>query len=334
MKKIINEPAQIASEALEGFLLAYPDLYERVPRVNGFIVKSKQDKVQILIGGGSGHEPMFSGFAGYHLADAVANGNVFASPDPKTILEVTRAADCKKGVLYLYGNYAGDNLNFEMASELAQMEGIQTAIVRVNDDAASAPLERKSERRGIAGDVFAIKMAGAASSLGYDLETVRSITQRAVDQTRSIGIALSPASLPNGKPNFTIGPDEMEFGMGIHGEPGIRRDKLSSADTIVTDMMRPLLNDLPFRQGDEVCLLVNGLGSTTLLELYIMNRKIHELLSESGIGVYDTDIHSYCTTLEMGGASISLIKLDSELKKLYDMEAWSPYYCRKGKVIV
>lgn len=332
MKKIINNPENVVAEMVEGFISAFGSDYEKLPNVNGIIKKKKQDKVGVLTGGGSGHEPLFIGIVGDGLADGAALGNVFAAPTPNNVLEVTKAIDSGKGVLYVYGNYAGDTLNFDMGAELADMEDIETRTVLVYDDVASAPLDRIQDRRGIAGDVFVIKVAGAAAEAGLSLDEVARVAQKASDSTRSIGVALSPGSIPStGKYTFTLAEDEIEFGMGIHGEPGVKRTKLMTADELTVTMLDYLIEDMPFTSGDEVCVLVNGLGSTTLMELMIVNRKAAEVLKDKGIKVHDTHINSYCTTQEMGGVSISLLRLDEELKGYYDMPAYSPYYIKRGK---
>ncbi|ENH96136.1 Glycerone kinase, partial [Gracilibacillus halophilus YIM-C55.5] len=300
------------------------------PNENGIVLTEKKDKVAILIGGGSGHEPLFFGFVGDGLADGVAIGNVFAAPTPDTILDVTKAIDSGKGVLYLYGNYSGDVLNFDMAAELAEMEDIDTDTVLVTDDIASAPHNKKSERRGIAGDIFVFKIAGAAADAGLTLDEVSRVAKKANDNTHSIGVALSPGSIPGeNQPTFTIGDDEIEFGMGIHGEQGVKRTKLMSADELSDEMMEYLLNDIELTNNDEVCVLINGLGSTTLLELFIVNRRVTEILENKGVHVFDTDVNNYCTTQEMGGFSITIMKLDDELKKYYNSPAYSPYYIKK-----
>lgn len=328
MKKIINSPETCVDEMLEGYLAAYGDLYVRSPTVRGFAVRDKKDKVGILIGGGSGHEPLFGGFVGEGMADGVAIGNIFASPDPGTVLEMTKMVDAGKGVLYVYGNYAGDNLNFGMAQEFAEMEGIQVKIVTVSDDVASAPAARMTDRRGIAGDVFVLKIAAAAADRGWPLERVYAAAQNANAHVRSIGIALGSGSIPGQEAIFSLGADEMEYGMGLHGEPGVKREKMAGADQIVDEMMRALLEDMPLAAGNEVCVLVNGLGATTMLELCIMNRRVSQILRECGVTVHHTDIHSYCTSQEMAGASITLMKLDEERKELYDAAARTPCYFR------
>ena len=275
---------------------------------------------------------MFSGFCGAGLADAVACGNVCASPNPQLIKEAAKSVDQGKGVLFVYGCYAGDNLNFDMAEELLQTEGIKTAHVRVWDDLASAPKERIPDRRGIAGDVFVIKVAGAACDAGFDLDEVVRITEKARDNVNSIGIATLPCTLPgNEKPTFELADDEMEYGMGIHGEPGIERAKMAPAEEIVDRMYAELKKEMDLKEGDEVAVLVNGLGSTPLLELNIVYYDLYRLLHKDQIKVYDADIKSYVTSQEMGGFSISFMRMDDELKKYYDAPCYSPYYA-KGSV--
>ncbi|MHB8065821.1 MAG: dihydroxyacetone kinase subunit DhaK, partial [Ruminiclostridium sp.] len=258
--------------------------------------------------------------------------NIFASPDPMTIFEVIKAADCGKGVLLVYGNYAGDCLNFDMAVEMADADGIKTKTIRVWDDVASAPIERIEDRRGVAGDIFVMKIAGAATAMGLSLEDAFRVTEKARDLIRSIGVAVSPGSIPGeDKPQFTLADDEIEFGMGVHGEPGVKRTKMMKADELTETMMDSLLNDISLKTNDEVCVLINGLGSTTLMELFIINRKVTEILSKKGINIYDIDINSFCTTQEMGGASITIMLIDEELKKYYDYPVFTPFYAKQGK---
>ncbi|MCL4394618.1 MAG: dihydroxyacetone kinase subunit DhaK, partial [Chloroflexi bacterium] len=279
-------------------------------------------KVGVLIGGGSGHEPLFHGYLGQNMADGAAAGNVFAAPTPDCILAATKVLDQGNGVLYVYGNYAGDNMNFDIAAELAAAEGIKTKTVRIWDDVASAPLEKIEERRGIAGDLFVIKIAGGVSAVSRDLDEVARATVEARDNTRSMGVAVAAGSIPEtGEPTFTLGDDEIEIGMGMHGEPGVSREMLLPADPLVGKMMERLVADLPFRSGDQVALLINDLGSTTMMELLIVNRKVREDLSKRGICVHDTLIGSYATCQEMAGFSISLMKLNDELTRYYDMPA-------------
>ena len=333
MKKIINNPRNVVQEAIEGYMYAFKDSLTKVENVNGIIRNNLKDKVAIVTGGGSGHEPLFLGFVGEGLADGAAIGNVFAAPTPNTVQEVAKAVDQGKGVIFVYGNYSGDVLNFDMAAELLDFDDIQTKTVLVADDVASAPEERKRDRRGIAGDVFVIKIAGAASEKGWSLNEVARVTQKAADQTFSIGVATSPGSIPGeSEPPFVLGDDEIELGMGIHGEPGMRRTKLMPADVLTDELVDKLLEESKIQTGDEVAVYVNGLGSTTLLELLIVNRRVAQILNEKGIKNYDMDVNSYCTTQEMGGFSITFLKLDAELKDLYDAPADSPYYKRAQKI--
>lgn len=330
MKKIMNNPNQIVDEMIEGYLMAYGKQLEKVGDINGIILRNRKEKVAILIGGGSGHEPLFIAFVGDGLADGVAIGNIFAAPTPDTVYEVTKAIDMGKGVLYIYGNYTGDVLNFDMGAELAEMDGIKTRTVLVWDDVASAQKEHIVDRRGIAGDVFVVKIAGAASAAGLDLEEVTRVAEKARDMTRSIGVALSPGSIPaTGRPTFTLPDDEIEFGIGLHGEPGVKRSKLLPADELTDIMLEQVFNDFEYLAGDEVSVLINGLGSTTIMELFVVSRRVNQILTQKGIKIYDTDVNNYCTCQEMAGVSISLLKMDEELKMFYSAPAYSPYYSKK-----
>ena len=318
-KKILNDPREVVSELLDGLLAAEGNMLKRVGDYQAVARTSIPDgKVAVLIGGGSGHEPMFPGFVGENLADGAACGNVFAAPDPETILAATRAVDRGNGVLYLYGNYAGDNMNFDMAAELAEEEGIQVRTVRVTDDIATPQI---AERRGIAGDVCVIKIAGAASSqAGMTLDRLHDVTAKARDNTRSLAVAVSAGSTPeSGEPTFEIGDDEIEIGMGAHGEPGVSREKMQRSEELVTKMTGRLIDDLPFTRGDKVVVIVNNLGSTTMMELLIANRSLHKRLADSGIDVHDTLVGSFITTQEMAGFSVTLMKLDEELQRYHDM---------------
>lgn len=328
-KKIINDPADVVREESEGFLAAFGKDIAAVPGVNGLVRKSiPQGKTALVIGGGSGHEPMFGFFLGDHLADAAANGNVFASPDPVTITKTAQAANRGGGILFLYGNYAGDNLNFDKAAENLAGQGIAVKTVRVWDDIASAPADRITDRRGIAGDVLMLKIAGAACA-HLDLEEAYRVSAKARDNLFSIGVGLEGATIPGQKePIFTLPADEMEYGLGIHGEPGIRRVKMQTADEIASGLVQAILKESGIQSGDTVCTYVNGLGSTTLMELMILNRKLAMLLQEAGIHVHDMDVNSLVTTMEMAGASISIMKMDEELLKYYDMPCKSPYYTK------
>ncbi|MFD1067034.1 dihydroxyacetone kinase subunit DhaK [Oceanobacillus locisalsi] len=327
MKKVINHPGDVVAEMLEGIMRAHQDDFQKLDGVNGLVKKELKDKVAVVTGGGSGHEPLFFGVVGDGLADAVAIGNVFAAPTPNTIQEVVKVADAGKGALFIYGNYEGDVLNFDMAAELLEFEDVQTTTVRVTDDVVSAPIERQQDRRGIAGDIFVIKVAGAAAEKGLSLEEVTAAAQKANEHTYSIGVALSPGTIPDsGEPTFTLADDEIELGMGIHGEPGMERTKLMPADELTNQLMEKLLDESKLTTGDEISVLINGLGSTTLMELFIVNRKVAQILEEKGIRMHDMDVNNYCTTQEMGGFSISLLKLDDELKTYYDAPANAPYY--------
>lgn len=330
MRKIINSPDCVVSEMMEGYISAYRRYYEKHPEVNGVLLKQRRkDKVALVIGGGSGHEPMFSGFVGKGLADAAACGNIFASPDPNTIYETAKAVSQGKGVLFVYGCYAGDNLNFDMGEEFLNEEGIPTAHVRVQDDVASAPKDRAEDRRGIAGDVFVIKIAGAACDKGLSLEETVRVTEKARDYTRTVGVATAPAQLPGiDKPIFELPEGEIEYGMGLHGERGVLRTEWQEADVLAERMYAQIMEDAQLAAGDEVCVLVNGLGSTTITELAIVFRKVKKLLDMDGIRVYDADLNSYCTSQEMGGFSITLFKLDEELKEYYDMPCYCPFYVK------
>jgi dihydroxyacetone kinase-like protein len=322
-KKIMNDPKKVVNELLEGIVAAYNG---KVKKLEGFnaLVKTKlpDGKVGLLIGGGSGHEPLFPGFIGKNMADGAACGHIFAAPTPDIIFEASKALDQGKGVLYLYGNYSGDIMNFDIAAEMAAEEGIQVKTVRIWDDVASAPLERIEDRRGIAGDLFVIKIAGAVSANIDNLNDVYRVTAKARDNTRTMGVSLAAGSIPEtGEPTFELPDNMIEIGMGLHGEPGVSREKMMEADPLAEKMMKKILSDLPFKKGDEICLLVNNLGSTTMMEMLIVNRKIWRILQKEGIKIHDIIIGTYCTCQEMAGISITMLKLDDELKKYYDMPA-------------
>ncbi len=332
MKKILNRSGDIVTQSIQGFLAAYDKYFEAVPETNCIVYKNRRKgKVSLVIGGGSGHEPLFSGFVGKGLADASANGNIFASPNPQVITETAKAVDEGKGVLFIYGNYEGDNLNFDMAEEMCGFEDIKTAHVRVWDDCASAPKERIEDRRGIAGDIYVIKVAGAACDAGLSLEEVLHVTEKARDNINTIGLATSPGSIPGlNKPTFELGEDEIEFGMGMHGEPGIERTTMKPVDELVDRMYDELKKEMSLNSDDEVAVLVNGLGSTTLVELNTVYYELDKHLKSEGIKVHDAEIKSWCTCQEMGGFSITILRLDEELKKYYDASCCSPYYAREA----
>ena len=330
MKKIINDPFAVVDEMIEGILAAHPDQLKPASPDNRAIVRADapvEGKVGIVTGGGSGHLPVFLGYVGKGLADGVSVGNVFSSPSMDQMFAATQAVNGGAGVLYLYGNYSGDVMNFDMAAEMADMEDIKVETVLASDDVASAPPENWRKRRGVAGIFFAYKIAGARAEEMASLEEVKAAAEKAVANTRTMGVALSSCTVPAaGKPTFEIGDDEMEIGMGIHGEPGVRRGKLEPADQIAEALTKAVVEDLPFHSGDEVSVLVNGLGATPPEELYIVYRKVHELLTAQGICVYRPYVGEYATSLEMAGCSLSLLKLDDELKRLLDAPAQSPFF--------
>lgn len=320
-KKLLNDPNNVPAEQLEGLLYACAGKLVKVEGYSGVYHRHiNKDQVIIVTGGGTGHEPMFAGYVGKGLADAAALGEIFASPSPDIIIETTKAAYQGKGVLFVYGNYAGDNMNFDIAAELLEEEGFLVKTVRVTDDISAAPLSRMSDRRGVAGDMYVLKIAGAAVSSGYSFEEIYEVTQKANFNTRTMGVALSACSIPQtGKFNFELADDELELGMGIHGEPGVRRQKVTTADEINNEIVESLCADIGLVEGDSVCITINNLGAATYSELLIANRKVYLELNKRGIHIHDTLIGSYCTSQEMAGYSITLFRLDEELKKLYDM---------------
>ncbi|TCP97347.1 dihydroxyacetone kinase DhaK subunit [Cricetibacter osteomyelitidis] len=320
-KKLLNNPSDVPAEQLEGLLYACGGKLTKIDGYSGVVRNDiKSDQVVVVTGGGSGHEPMFAGYVGKGLADAAALGEIFASPSPDIIIETTKAAQKGKGVLFVYGNYAGDNMNFDIAAELLEEEGIQVKTVRVTDDISAAPLSKMSDRRGVAGDMYVLKIAGAAVESGYDLDKLYEVTAKANFNTRTMGVALGACSIPQtGKFNFELADDELELGMGIHGEPGVRRQKMASADEINGEIINSLCADISLQAGDKVCVTINNLGSSTYTELLIANRKIYQELSARNIQIYDTLIGGYCTSQEMAGYSVTIFRLDDELQKLYDM---------------
>lgn len=321
-KKLINEGAAAVDEMLAGILAAHPRhlrALEGSPRSIIARQGPRPGKVGMVIGGGSGHEPSFLGFVGKGLADAAAIGNVFASPPPDPIIECAKAVDGGVGVLFLYGNYAGDVMNFDMAAEMLAMDDLEVRTVVTTDDIASASPEQKDRRRGVAGNVFVFKAAGAACDMMYGFDEVERVARWANERTFTMGVALSPCSLPQTlKPNFELGADEMEIGMGIHGEPGIARGPLKPADEVVDELVGKILHEMKPARGDRVAVLVNSLGSTPLMELYILMRKVKLMLDEAGLVIHLSLVGNYCTSLEMAGASITLMHLDDELQRLID----------------
>ncbi|MFC4564838.1 dihydroxyacetone kinase family protein [Nocardiopsis mangrovi] len=330
LKKIINRADDFVDEVTESLLLAHPDRLRAATADRRALVRADAPvarRVGIVTGGGSGHLPLFLGYVGQGLATGVAVGNVFSSPSAEQIAAATRAADGGAGVLYLYGNYGGDVYNFDLAADIVGPEGIATATVLGTDDVLSAPAGRESGRRGVAGLFFAYKTAGAAAERGDDLERVRAIAQRTVDATRTMGVGLSPTILPAaGEPTFTLGDGEMEIGIGIHGEPGSHRGPLESADAITDRFLDGILAELRPVAGDRVAVLVNGLGATPLEELYLVYRRVHQVLGERGVAIHRRYIGEFATSLEMAGASLSVVRLDDELAELLDAPADSPFF--------
>lgn len=329
MKKLINDPEAFVEETLEGILAAHPGHLKRCPGTPRGLMRADgpiAGKVAIATGGGSGHIPIFLGYVGRGLCDGVSIGNVFSSPSVEAMVEVTKAIHGGAGVLYLYGNYSGDCMNFDMAAEMCEMEDIQVASVRARDDVISAPVADKERRRAVAGLFFAYKIAGARAEEMASLDEVVATAEKAVENTRSMGVALSPCTIPAvGKPTFTLADDEMELGMGIHGEQGLQRSQLLTADEVATIMTERVLADLPYQAGDEVAVLINGLGATPPEELYVLYRRVHQILGAAGITVVKPFIGEYATSMEMAGASVSLLKLDEELKRCLLAPAVSPF---------
>jgi dihydroxyacetone kinase-like protein len=329
MKKILNEPTAYVDEMLDGLCLAYPSYYKRLGANGRVIARTNQEsagKVGIVTGGGSGHLPVFTGYVGKGLADACAIGEVFASPSVEQISDAIRAAHNGAGALLLYGNYGGDNMNFDMAAEMLEFEDIKTMTVRVADDVASASLEERTKRRGVAGLIYAYKIAGAKAEGGASLEDVAAAAQKAVDATRSIGVALTPCTVPAvGHPTFTLGEAEMEIGMGIHGERGVRRGPLRPADAVAEELVSLLLGDMPLKSRDRVSVLVNSLGATPPEELFIVYRYVAKRLAGLEVEIVMPLVGRYATSMEMTGMSLTFCKLDEDLERLLQAPCDSPF---------
>jgi len=323
MQRFINDPDQVVEDTVKGFVKAHSDIVRLAE--NPRVVVARQapvaGKVGVVTGGGSGHEPAFIGYTGRNMLDAVAVGELFSSPTAKSFHDAIRAADGGKGVVVLYGNYAGDNMNVKMATKLAAKDGIEVATVVANDDVCSAPASEREKRRGVAGEIFMWKVGGAKAATGAGLEEVRAAAQKAIDRCRSIGVGLGPCTLPAvGHPNFRIEPGTMEVGIGHHGEPGVRVEPLKTAEEVARDMVKIVLDDHGLPEGTEVAVLVSGLGATPLNELYILNDTIESEISARGLKIRKTWIGNYFTSLEMVGATLTVMALDDELKTLLDVE--------------
>jgi len=324
MKKFINDPNKVVDEMVEGFAMAHND---KVRLLTEARVIARKDapiggKVGIVTGGGSGHKPAFIGYTGKGMVDAVAVGEIFTSPPANAFYHAFKAANGGKGVACLYGNYAGDVMNVDMAVEMAEADGITVKQVIANDDVPSAPKGSEDKRRGVAGEILMWKIGGAKADKGGNLDEVIASAQKAINNTRSMGVGLSPCIIPAvGKPNFTLGENEMEVGIGHHGEPGIEKTQIKPADEVAQMAADIILPDLPFESGNDVCVLISGLGSTPLMELYILYRKFGKILGDKGINIYKSYIGNYFTSLEMAGATFTVMKLDDELKDLLDHPA-------------
>jgi len=327
MKKLINSVENVVTDALRGFAAAHADLV-KVNFDPKFIIRADapvKNKVAVISGGGSGHEPMHGGFVGKGMLDAACPGAVFTSPTPDQMLAATKAVDGGKGILHIVKNYTGDVMNFELAADMARTDGLQVESVVIDDDVAVKDSTWTAGRRGVGATILAEKICGAAAEAGHSLAEVRELCQRVNAQGRSMGMALTSCTVPHvGKPTFALPEDEMEVGVGIHGEPGRTRMKLKPADEIVELLMEPILSDLPYRSGDEVLLFVNGLGGTPLLELYIVYRKAAEIAQKAGLKITRNLVGSYITSLEMAGTSITLLKLDARLTNLWDAPVHTP----------
>ena len=329
MKKIINEPSNFVEESIEGLVKSHPDIYSFAQDNKRVITRAKKssNKVGIVSGGGSGHLPVFTGYVGKGMLDACAVGSVFASPSVDQIASAIRNADNGNGVLCVLGNYGGDVMNFEMACEIVGSEGIKTKTVIVADDIASANNEEKSKRRGIAGMIFVFKVAGSLAETNTSLEETFNLASLANKNIRTLGVALSPCVLPEaGKPTFEINDDEIEIGMGIHGEPGIKREKLRNADPLIDDLTKRVLDDFKLTDTDKVCIMINSLGATPLEELYIVSKRVHENFSKLKIEITKSYVGRYATSMEMAGLSITVLKLNNELRKYLLSPSECPFW--------
>ncbi|MGO6747310.1 dihydroxyacetone kinase subunit DhaK [Rhizobium ruizarguesonis] len=323
MQRFINNPDEVVEDIVKGFVKAHSDIVRLAQNPRVVVARDAPiaGKVGVITGGGSGHEPAFIGYTGRNMLDAVAVGELFSSPTAKSFLDAAREANGGKGVLCLYGNYAGDNMNVKMATKMAAKEGIEIATVVANDDVCSAPIAEREKRRGVAGEIFMWKIGAAKAAQGASLEDVRATAQRAIDSCRSIGVGLGPCTLPAvGHPNFLIEPGTMEVGIGHHGEPGVRVEALKTAVEIAKDMCEVVLDDHDLPEAAEVAVLVSGLGATPLNELYILNDTIESEITARGLKIHKTYVGNYFTSLEMVGATLTVMALDDELKALLDVD--------------
>ncbi len=329
MKKIINNPSNFVEESIDGLIKSHPNIYAMAKDNNRVITRSNKSskKVGIVTGGGSGHLPVFTGYVGKGFLDACAIGSVFASPSVEQMVSAIKNADNGNGVLCIIGNYGGDVMNFEMACEIVETEGIKTKKVIVADDIASASEEEKSKRRGIAGMIFVFKTAGAIAETGASLDDVFKLASEVNSNIRTLGVALSPCILPEaGKPTFEINDDEIEIGMGIHGEPGIKREKLKSANSLVDDLYKRIINDSKLTTDDNIAVMINSLGATPLEELYIVSKRVNENLSNSKINNLKSYVGRYATSMEMAGMSITTLKLNENIKKHLFAKCECPFW--------
>lgn len=335
MRKIINSADTFVQDTMEGIIAAYGDKVKLLNddfRVLLSNYPTQDGKVGIVTAGGSGHLPVFLGYVGKGLLDGCAVGEVFASPASEKMADMIRACDRGNGVLCLYGNYNGDIFNFRMACDEVEFDDIETRQVLVRDDVASSPKENADKRRGVAGMVYAFKVAGAAADRMMSLDEVAAVAEKALANIRTMGVALSPCIVPKvGKPTFTIADDEIEIGMGIHGEAGIEVRKMMTADEIAETLVETITKDMPLQSGDEVSVMVNGLGGTPMEEQLIVYRRVHQLLKAMGVSVVMPHIGEYATSMEMAGLSVTIFKLDAELKELLQAPAESPFYTNSNK---
>ena len=330
MRKLINDPENLAVELIDGFCVTNKKKVKRIaPHVCARVEAPIPGKVGIVIGGGAGHEPLFLEFIGKGMADASVHGQVFTAPTPDKVLDAIKAADSGNGVILLYNNYAGDVMNFDMGQDFARLEGIKVETVLINDEISAFPPEKAEERRGTTADHLVIHVAGAAAEAGMPFDELKALIERAVFNCRSLGVSTSECTLPEtGLKTFELPEGRMEFGMGIHGEAGIEQVDLMTADATAERLINDIVKDLPFKAGDEVIALVNGYGATTRMEMFIVMRHMHKYLEKLGMKVYDTELGEFCTAQEMAGVSVTLMKLDDELKKYYDAPADSPGYVK------